>query len=95
MSFNQETVANVANLARINLTPEQQQKFAGEIDGILNWVEQLQQVNVEGIDPLVSVSIQENAERADVVTDGNIRDDLMKNAPECAHGFYVVPKMVE
>ena len=95
MAFNEETVANVANLARLNLTDEQKQKFAGEVDGILNWVEQLQEVNVDGIEPLVSVTEQTDAIRADIVTDGGIQSDLMKNAPESAHGFYVVPKMVE
>lgn len=95
MAFNEETVANVANLARLNLTDEQKQKFAGEVDGILNWVEQLQEVNVDGIEPLISVTEQTEAIRSDIVTDGNIQADLMKNAPESAHGFYVVPKMVE
>lgn len=95
MAFNEETVANVANLARLNLTDEQKQKFAGEVDGILNWVEQLQEVNVDGVEPLISVTEQTEAIRSDVVTDGNIQADLMKNAPESAHGFYVVPKMVE
>ncbi len=95
MAFNEETVANVANLARLNLTDEQKQKFAGEVDGILNWVEQLQEVNVDGVEPLISVTEQTEAIRSDIVTDGNIQADLIKNAPESAHGFYVVPKMVE
>ena len=95
MAFNEETVANVANLARLHLTDDQKQKFAGEVDGILNWVEQLQEVNVDGIEPLISVTEQTKAIRADVVTEGNIQADLMKNAPESAHGFYVVPKVVE
>ena len=95
MAFNEETVANVANLARLNLTDEQKQKFAGEVDGILNWVEQLQEVNVNDIEPLISVTEQTDAIRADIVTDGDIQADLMNNAPESAHGFYVVPKMVE
>lgn len=95
MSFDEKTVATIANLARINLAPADEPKFAGEIEGILKWVEQLQEVNVDGIEPMISVSAQINAERPDVVTDGNIQSDLMKNAPESAHGFYVVPKMVE
>ncbi|MGN1063580.1 MAG: Asp-tRNA(Asn)/Glu-tRNA(Gln) amidotransferase subunit GatC [Alphaproteobacteria bacterium] len=95
MAFNEETLANVANLARLNLSEAARQKFAGEVNGILNWVEQLQQVNVDGIEPLISVTAQTNAERKDEVTDGNIQADLMKNAPESAHGFFVVPKMVE
>lgn len=95
MSFDQKTVQNISNLARINLDEAAQEKFTTEIEGILEWVRQLQEVNVEGVEPLISVSEQKSAERADVVTDGNIRDDLMKNAPESAHGFFVVPKMVE
>lgn len=95
MSFNEKTVATIANLARLNLAPADEPKFAGEIEGILKWVEQLQEVNVDGIEPLISVTEQVKADRADVVTDGNIQDDLMKNAPESAHGFYAVPKMVE
>ena len=95
MSFDQKTVQNISNLARINLDETAQAKFTSEIDGILEWVHQLQEVNVDQVEPLVSVSIQENDERSDVVSDGNIRDDLMKNAPESAHGFFVVPKMVE
>lgn len=95
MSFDQKTVQNIANLARINLNEAAQEKFTAEIDGILEWVHQLQEVNVDGVEPLVSVSEQKSAERTDVVTDGNIRDDLMKNAPQSAHGFFVVPKMVE
>lgn len=95
MAFNEETAANVANLARLHLSDEQKQKFAGEVDGILKWVEQLQEVNVEGVEPLVSVTEQTDAIRADIVTDGDIQADLMKNAPETTHGFYVVPKVVE
>lgn len=95
MSFDEKTVANVANLARINLPAEEQQKFAGEINGILNWVEQLQAVDVTNVEPLVSIAGAGEPLRKDVVTVGNIQEELMKNAPVSAHGFYVVPKMVE
>ena len=95
MAFNEETVSNVAYLARLHLTDEQKQKFSVEVDGILNWVEQLQEVNIDGVEPLISVTEQTHPSRPDVVTDGNIQADLMKNAPESAHGFYVVPKVVE
>ncbi len=95
MSFDIKTVQGIANLARINLDEAAAVKFTGEIDGILEWVRQLQEVNVDQVEPLVSVSEQVSAERDDVVSDGNIRDDLMANAPEAAHGFFVVPKMVE
>lgn len=95
MSFNEETAEYIANLAKLHLSQEQKHKFAGEVNDILNWVEQLQEVDVSSVEPLVSVSEQENRMRADVVTVENIQADLMKNAPESAHGFFVVPKVVE
>ncbi len=95
MSFDRKTVQNIANLARINLNAEAEEKFTGEIDGILEWVHQLQEVNVDNVEPLVSVSAQKNAEREDEVTVENQRDALMQNAPEAMHGFFVVNKMVE
>ncbi|MDR2902633.1 MAG: Asp-tRNA(Asn)/Glu-tRNA(Gln) amidotransferase subunit GatC [Lactobacillales bacterium] len=95
MSFDTKTIQNIAKLARLKLTPEAQEKFTTEVDGILKWVEQLNAVDVTGIDPLVSVFTQENDWRKDAVTIGNIQKELMQNAPEEAHGFYVVPKVVE
>lgn len=95
MSFNKQTIKNVAKLARLHLPQDQEAKFMNDIDSILNWVEELKEVNVENVEPLVSVSIQEKAERKDEVTIENLQKELMINAPESAHGFYVVPKMVE
>ncbi len=95
MSFNEQTIKNVAKLARLHFDPADEAKFTKDIEGILDWVEELKEVDVTGVEPLVSVSPRESAVRADVVTDGDIQAELMQNAPESVHGFYVVPKMVE
>lgn len=95
MSFNEQTIKTIANLARLKFPKEDEAKFMSDIDSILNWVEQLKEVDVTGIEPLVSVSPRENAIRSDVVTEGNIQSELMANAPESVQGFYEVPRMVE
>lgn len=95
MSFNEQTIKTIANLARLKFPKEDEAKFMADIDSILNWVEQLKEVDVTGIEPLVSVSPRENAIRSDVVTEGNIQSELMANAPESVQGFYEVPRMVE
>ncbi len=95
MSFNEKTIKNIAWLARLRFPEEQETKFVQDIDSILNWVEELKEVDVSQVEPLVSVSPRENAIRPDVVTVGDLQTELMANAPESAHGFYVVPKMVE
>ena len=68
-----------------------------DINGILDWVEQLKEVNVDGVEPLVSVSPRQSATaiRPDMVTDGGLQTELMANAPESVQGFYEVPRMVE
>ena len=95
MSFNEQAIKTIANLARLKFPKEDEAKFMNDINGILDWVEQLKEVNVDGIEPLVSVSPRESAIRADVVTDGGLQTELMANAPESVQGFYEVPKMVE
>ncbi len=95
MSFNEQTIKNIAHLARLKFPEADAAKFQSDIDGILNWVEQLQEVDVSGVEPLVSVSPRQSAMRADVVTDGDLQAELMQNAPEALQGFYTVPKMVE
>jgi len=95
MSFNEQTIKNIAKLARLRFEPADEAKFMKDIDGILDWVEQLKEVDVTNVEPLVSVSTQEKAERQDIVTVGDMQAELMQNAPESVHGFYVVPKMVE
>ena len=95
MSFNEQTIKTISNLARLRLPKEDEEKFMKDINGILEWVEQLKEVNVDGIEPLVSVSSRESAIREDKVTEGNIQSELMLNAPESVQGFYEVPRMVE
>ncbi len=95
MSFNETTVKNISKLARLHFPADQEEKFTKDINSILNWVEELKEVNVENIEPLVSVSAQEPVLRKDEVTTGGLQSELMMNAPQSAHGFYVVPKMVE
>lgn len=95
MSMDKATVANVARLARIRLNEEELDLYTKELSGILEWIEQLQAVNTDGIEPMSSVVERLLPEREDVVTDGNIQEDVLANAPEVAHGYYVVPKVVE
>ena len=95
MSFDEKTIKTVANLARLKLPETEESKFRSDVGDILAWVEQLKEVDVTGVEPLVSVSPRETAVRADIVNDGNIQDELMANAPETVQGFYVVPRMVE
>ena len=95
MSVDDKTVRRIATLARIALPEEQVAVMAQELNGILAWVEQLNELNIEGVPPMTSVVEQRLRMREDVVTEGNAADALMKNAPEVADGFFVVPKVVE
>ena len=69
--------------------------LAKELSGILGFMEQLNEVNVDGIEPMTSVTPMRLKRRADVVTDGNIQDRILKNAPDAREGFFAVPKVVE
>jgi len=95
MSVDKDTVRRVAKLARIALEEERVEPMMGELNGILGWIEQLQEVNVEGVPPLTSVVEQKLKMRADVVTDGGNADALMTNAPGGEDHFFVVRKVVE
>lgn len=95
MSVDKETVRKVARLARIAVPEQRLEPLAAELNGILAWIEQLQEVDVEGVEPLTTPVPMTLPMRADVVTDGNIRDQVLANAPSSADGFFVVPKVVE
>lgn len=97
MSFNEQTIKTIANLARLKFPKEDEERFMKDIDSILAWVEQLKEVDVTDVEPLISVSPRESdtAIREDVVTEGNVQAELMANAPESVQGFYEVPRMVE
>ena len=95
MSVDLATVKRVAHLARIAVSEEDAQRMTGELNGILGFVEQLSEVNVDGVEPMTSVTPMEMKKRADVVTDGSKADDIVANAPNEDRNFFVVPKVVE
>jgi aspartyl-tRNA(Asn)/glutamyl-tRNA(Gln) amidotransferase subunit C len=95
MSVDAATVRRIAHLARIAVTEDEVEHLKGELNAMLAFVEQLSEVNVEGVEPMTSVTPMDMKKRADVVTDGGIRDDVLKNAPATEDGFFLVPKVVE
>jgi aspartyl-tRNA(Asn)/glutamyl-tRNA(Gln) amidotransferase subunit C len=95
MSVDKDTVRRIARLARLALEEERVQPMVQELNGILAWVEQLKEVDIEGVAPLTSVVEQRLKMREDVVTDGGNADALMTNAPGGEDHFFVVPKVVE
>ena len=95
MSVDIATVKRVARLARIAVSEEEANRMTGELNGILGFVEQLSEVNVEGVEPMTSVTPMEMRKREDVVTDGNKADDIVANAPASDRNFFQVPKVVE
>ncbi len=95
MALNQETIKNLSTLARLRLPTEREEKILSDLQSILDWVEQLKEVNIDGVEPLVSVTEGTTPMRQDEVTDGNLQKELMMNAPEQIQGFYVVPKVVK
>lgn len=95
MSIDQATVQKIARLARIAITAEEAAALEPELNNILGWVEQLGEVDVTGVEPMTAVIANRLRLRDDVVTDGNIRDAVLANAPEPQHGFFGVPKVIE
>lgn len=95
MSVDRQTVERVARLARIALEKERVDPMVDELNGILRWVEQLQEVDIEGVPPLTSVVAQRLKMREDIVTAGGDAEAVTVNAPGSEDGFYVVPKVVE
>lgn len=95
MSIDIDTARKVARLARIATPEEDLPALAAELSGILGWIEQLGEVDVEGIEPMTSVTPMALKRRDDVVTAGEIRDDVLANAPDAREGFFAVPKVVE
>ena len=95
MALDKATVARIATLARIRLAEAEQEHLAGELSQILGWIEQLDEVDTSGVEPMASAVHQSLPMREDVVTEGDCRDRILANAPQQAHGFFVVPKVVE
>ena len=95
MSVDIDTVKRVARLARIAVTEEEAGRMTGELNAILGFVEQLNEVNVEGIEPMTSVIPMAMKKRQDAVTDGGKAADIVANAPATEENFFLVPKVVE
>jgi aspartyl-tRNA(Asn)/glutamyl-tRNA(Gln) amidotransferase subunit C len=90
-----DTARRVARLARIAVPEERLPELAGELSHILDFMEQLNEVDVEGVEPMTSVTPMRLKRRADVVTDGNMPERILSNAPDAREGFFAVPKVVE
>lgn len=95
MAIDIDTARKVAHLARIAVPAERLPVLAEQLSGILSFMEQLNEVDVTGIEPMTSVTPMRLKRRADVVTDGNIQASILKNAPDAREGFFAVPKVVE
>jgi len=95
MAVDRETVRRIARLARLAVDEDQTAAMETELNALIAWVEQLQEVDVEGVAPMASVVEQHLKMRDDVVTDGGYAQDLMLNAPQAEENFFVVPKVVE
>ena len=95
MAVDKDTVAHIARLARIRISDDQRGALAGELSDILGWIEQLGEVETEGVEPMTSVVAMKPPMRQDKVTDGDRVDEIVQNAPEGVHGFFTVPKVVE
>lgn len=95
MQVDEKTVRRIARLARISITDEEAKSLEGELSGLLTWVEQLGEVDTDDVEPMTRVVEQKLKMRSDKVTDGEIADDVVKNAPVVDDHYFVVPKVVE
>jgi aspartyl-tRNA(Asn)/glutamyl-tRNA(Gln) amidotransferase subunit C len=95
MSLDTETVRRISDLARIRVPEEQLAAVAADLNGIMRWIEQLNEVNTEGVAPMTGVADFALPMRTDEVTDGGAPDKVLSNAPDRAGDFFAVPKVVE
>jgi len=95
MSVDIPTVKKIAGLARIAMSDAEVEALVPEFNKILEWVEQLGEVDVAGVEPMTAVIPNHLRLREDVVTDGGVRDKVLANAPQAEHGFFAVPKVIE
>lgn len=95
MKVDEATVRHIARLARLKVTDEEVRTLQGELSGILDWVEQLGEVDTGDVEPMTRVVPATMKKRRDEVTDGGIADDIVKNAPMTEGHYFVVPKVVE
>ena len=95
MSVSEKEVRHVAKLARLALSDDEIARMVPELNNILGWVEQLGEVDTDGVEPLTAVIANQLRLRDDVVDDGDCRDQVLANAPDAQHGFFAVPKVIE
>ena len=95
MSVDTNTVRHIAKLARLQMSDAEVEALVPELNNILGWVEQLGEVDTDGVEPLTAVIEQKLRLRDDVVNDGDCRDAVLANAPDAQHGFFAVPKVIE
>ena len=95
MAVDRETVVRVARLARLKVPEDELETLAGELSNIIGWIEQLDEVDTDGVEPIASVADMKLRWRADEVTDGGIPDKITANAPDPQAGMFSVPKVVE
>ena len=95
MSIDRDTAAKVASLARIRVEEDALPALAEEFNAVLGFIEQLNEVDVEGVEPMTGVTPMRLKRRQDAVTDGDMQDKILSNAPDAREGFFAVPKVVE
>lgn len=95
MSVDADTVRRIAHLARIAVAENEVEHLKGELNTMLAFVEQLSEVNVENVEPMTSVTPMAMKKRVDAITDGNLADDIVRNAPMSEDNFFLVPKVIE
>ena len=95
MSVDTQQVRHIAKLARLAMSDDELERLVPELNAIIGWVEQLGEVDTDGVEPLTAVIDQKLRLRDDVVNDGDMRDAVLANAPLAEHGFFTVPKVIE
>ena len=95
MSVDTATVRHIARLARLQMSDAEVEAMVPELNNILHWVEQLAEVDTDGVEPLTAVIENHLRLRDDVIDDGDVRDAVLENAPDAQHGFFAVPKVIE
>ena len=95
MDVDEALVRKVARLARIKVSDDEVANLKGELSSILQWVEQLGEVNTDDVEPMISVEVMAMKKREDVVNDGGFAETIVKNAPKSEDNYFMVPKVVE
>lgn len=95
MTVTRDDVRKVARLSRIAVPEERLDELAGELNGIMGWIDQLNEVDVEGVEPMTSVVTVKMKKRKDIVTDGHNPHDVVENAPAAEDDYFLVPKVIE